>query len=183
VPSKPQSPDPLEPFFADARTIQEKLAAVEREYRAHQSEHECPPIIAGLVLELGEYFSEYAEGAVPTVRVLDRFNTVWSVIAFHGRLRWEIEKTAPRVGDFMAIAYRGVIPSKKKGMNDSYDYAVAVERNPELVDVETNSRGNEVLAGSDPVPSYPDDDDVLDDDVLDTVSAAGQEEGDDAIPF
>ncbi len=97
---------------------------------------------------------------------------------FPGRLRWELKKTAPRVEDLLALAYRGVIPSKKKGLNDAYDYAVAVERNPETVVVEQNNRGNDVLAGSNPVPTLPDDDDVLEE----SDDEPGEEEAD-AIPF
>jgi hypothetical protein len=178
VRQKAASEDLLEPFFTDERTIADKLAATEREWRPHQPEHDCPPIIAGLVLELGEYFSEYSEEPAPTLRVLDRDNTVWSVVGFHGRLRWEVKKTAPRVGDFTAIAYRGVIASKKKGMNDAHDYAVAVERNPDAVVIEQNERGNDQLAGSTPAQPLPPDDEILDETAEGTAEEAG-----DGIPF
>ena len=155
-------PDQLDPFFKDERSLGEKLAATEREWRPHQPAHESPEIIAGLVLETGEYHSEYGEEPAPTLRLLDRQNHVWSVVGFHGRLRWEIKKTGLRVGDFVALAYRGVIPSKKKGLNDAYDYTAAVERNPDTVEIEQSRRGNDVLAGSDPVVSLPEDDEILD---------------------
>jgi hypothetical protein len=175
VKKNPDASDLLEPFFTDERSISEKLAASEREWRPHQPEHDCPPIVGGLVLETGEYFSEYNEEPAPTLRVLDRSNDVWSVVGFHGRLRWELKKTAPRVGDFIAIAYRGVIPSRKAGMNDAHDYAVAVERNPDAVETEQNERGSDVLAGSDVAPPIPPvGDDVVDEPV---------EEADDDIPF
>ena len=151
--SKTETPDPFEPFYVDERTIQEKLAATEREYRPHQPAHGCPAIIGGLVLETGEYFSEYGDGEpVPTLRLLDRSNTVWSIIGFHGRLRYEIEKTKPRIGDYVAIAHRGVIPAKKKGMNDAHDYALAVERNPDAVDVETDDSSDELPVYVSPEP-------------------------------
>ncbi len=66
--SKTQTPDLLDPFYEDTRSISEKLAATEREWRPNQQEHDCPAIIAGLVLELGEYASEYGEEAAPTVQ-------------------------------------------------------------------------------------------------------------------
>lgn len=181
--SKPETPD-LEPFFADERTIQEKLATIEREYRPHQPEHDCPVIIGGLVLETGEYFSEYSEGEpVPTLRILDRTNTTWSIIGFHGRLRYEIKKTAPRVGDFVAVAHRGVIPAKKKGMNDAHDYAIAVERNPDAVVVEQNERGNDVLADSDPAAPLPQHAGDTLDEIVDEIAAETEGDDDDGLPF
>jgi hypothetical protein len=151
--SKPHHDGLLEPFFADERTLVEKLQAEEREWRPHQPEHGCPELVAGLVLELGEYHSSYAGAEpAPTARLLARDGTVWSVVAFHGFLRWEIRRKRPRVGDFVAIAYRGTQKAKREGESDAYVYALEVERNPAAVTVETNARGNEQLAGSDVPP-------------------------------
>jgi len=151
----------LEPFFTDERTIQQKLAATEREWRPQEPGHESPAIIAGLVIEVGEYYSsEYhdengAPKISPTLRVLARDNVVWSVIGFHGYLREDIRRKQPKPGDFVALAFRGTVAARKKGFKDAFDFKVEVERNPDAVATEQNQRGNDALAGSDPVPTLP----------------------------
>lgn len=167
----------LVPFFDDERSLAEKLRASEREWRPHQSEHDCPELIGGLVLELGEYHSSYAGSEpAPTMRILGRDNSVWSVVAFHGFLRWEIQRKSPRVGDFVAIAYRGTQKAKREGESDAYVYVLVVERNPASVAVETNERGNEVLADSSPAQPLPEHVNEILDELVDEVN-------DGALPF
>src|SRR5207247_681422 len=104
--------------------------------------------------------------------VLTADNVVWSIVAFHGFLQSEFDRKQPRVGDFVAITYRGTKPAKKQGESDAYVYRMEVERNPAAVAVETNDRGNEALVGSDPAPTIP----VVEDDTE-------KEADDDGIPF
>jgi hypothetical protein len=183
---KPQSQEQSTPvpFFTDSRSLSEKLAAEDREWRPHQQEHKCPAEIFGLVLELGEYFSSYRDASGEnkthtTARVLSADNTVWSVVAFHGFLQSEFDRKKPRVGDFVAIAYKGTRPAKKAGESDANVYRLEVERNPDSVPVETNDRGNEALVGSDPAPPIP----AVEETVEIDNPMPGRRDDDDDIPF
>jgi hypothetical protein len=83
------------------------------------------------VIERGTYTGN--DGKVhPTARILTADNIEWGVIAFHGWLHSAFERKDPRVGDFVAIAYTGTKPAKRKGDNDAFTYALEVERNPDV---------------------------------------------------
>ena len=95
------------PFFTDIRTLSQKLVADKREWRPTEPEFDCPNMIFGLVLELGEYYGKYREEPAPTMQLLTEDNIVWSVIGFHGYVRSEFAREQPQVGDFAAVAYLG----------------------------------------------------------------------------
>lgn len=123
------------PFFEDTRSLSEKLAGEDREWRPHQPEYDCPNDVYGLVLELGQYFSTYRDASGEykvhtTARVLTEDNVVWSIVGFHGYLQSEFDHKKPRVGDFMAVAYKGTKPARKQGESDPNVYRMEVERNP-----------------------------------------------------
>jgi hypothetical protein len=154
------SNDELVPFFTDKRTISEKLTAEERKWIPTKPAENCPATIAGLVLERGSYDGDYDDEPVPTVRLLDRASVVWSVLAFHGYLRTELERKNPQPGDYAAFAYLGKQPAKREGYSDAHDYRVVVERNPDR-----------------PEPPPP-----VSDDEADAIAAEQAEQADD-IPF
>lgn len=147
------------PFFKDERTLGEKLAADEREWRPHEPEYNCPAVIAGLMLERGTFISKFNKEH-HTARILTAGNVIWSVITFHGYLQSEFDRKDPRVGDFVAAAFRGTKPAKREGESDAFDYRLEVERNPDAVETEENDRGNQTLAGSDPAAAPPTNTDV-----------------------
>jgi hypothetical protein len=119
-------------FFTDPRNFREKLAAEERSWMPHKPEEDCPVLLAGLVIERGAFISSYdGDDQVPTMRVLTADNVEWSVIAFHGWLRAELERHDPHPGDFVALAYKGTKPARTKGDNDAYVYKLVVVRNPD----------------------------------------------------
>lgn len=96
----------------------------------HKAGENCPPVLYGLVIELGSYTSAYGDGeSVPTARLLTADNVEWSVIAFHGWLAAEFDRKQPRVGDFVAIVYQGE-GEAKPGESAPHRYRVIVERNP-----------------------------------------------------
>jgi hypothetical protein len=164
-------PDAPVPFFEDTRTLTEKLAVSRREWRPTQADSDSPPMIFGLVLERGDYFSKYdPETPKPTARLLTADNVEWSVIGFHGFLASELRRKDPRVGDFAAFAFQGTKPGKP-GESDAFVYVVEVERNPDRVDVELDERGAETLPGSDPDPPLP------------APGVDAEPEADDDIPF
>jgi hypothetical protein len=119
------------PFFTDTRSISERLACVEAQWMPTRPEEKCPTMIAGLLLERGIYVDSKHPEPVPTLRILTRDNVEWSVIAFHGYLRGELDRKRPCVGDFVALAFRGTKPATRAGESDSYIYTLAVERNPD----------------------------------------------------
>jgi hypothetical protein len=122
------------PFFEDTRTLAEKLNSQQRKWMPHKDEG--PSMIFGLVLERGTYFSDYYDNDGKrkehcTARVLDATaNIEWSVIGFPGYLDSEFRRKDPHVGDFVGAVYKGVVPAKKKGQSDAYDFQMEVERNP-----------------------------------------------------
>lgn len=126
------------PFFTDSRTLSEKLATEDREWRPHEPEHDCPAQIFGLVLERGTYFSRF-DKEHHTARVLTADNVVWSVIGFHGWLQSELERKNPQVGDFVGIAFTGTKPARREGESPAFTYRVEVVPNPNPTDpAETN---------------------------------------------
>ncbi len=121
--------DDATPFHEDTRTLGEKLEADERNWMPHKNSGD-PQILYGLVLESGTGTSSYDDRAVPTRRILSRANNIeWTVRGFHGYLAGELDRKNPRVGDFVALVYRGTKPGKE-GEHDSHDYKLVVERNP-----------------------------------------------------
>jgi hypothetical protein len=128
VTAQPQASDP-QPFFEDTRTISEKLASDERQWKPHEGEN-CPNTLFGLVLERGTFTSNYDNRDVPTLQILAADGTVWSVTAFHGYLAGAIKRKNPRAGDFVAIAYKGK-GKAKEGESEPYLYQLEVERNPD----------------------------------------------------
>jgi len=117
------------PFFEDTRTLAEKLQVDRRDWIPTKHPDD-PKTIFGLVIERGSYVGK--TDTHPTARVLTADNIEWGVIAFHGWLHSAFDRKDPRVGDFVAIAYTGTKPAKKKGDSDAYTYALEVERNPEM---------------------------------------------------
>lgn len=131
--SKIATPDNNEPvpFFADPRTLTEQLYADRRDWIPTKPEEKCPPIISGLVLELGTYTDLNGE-EVPTLRLLtDDLQIEWSVIGFHGWLKNAIRRKNPNVNDYVLLAFRGVKPTRKKGESDAFMYDLLVARNPD----------------------------------------------------
>jgi hypothetical protein len=128
------TPEPdLTPYFNDPRTLREKMAAEENEWRPHQPEYGSPPMIAGLLLERGEFLSTLGPEPEqkPTLRILEwPANTEWKSIAFHGWLKGEIDRKDPQPGDYVVVAYNGVKKATKAGHNDEYTYRLFVEHNP-----------------------------------------------------
>ena len=127
----PQAQEELAPvpFFTDIRTLSQKLVADKREWRPTEPEFDCPNMIFGLVLKLGEYYGKYREEPAPTMQLLTEDNIVWSVIGFHGYLRSEFARKQPQVGDFAAVAYLGT-KRAKVGESEPNVYQMEVERNP-----------------------------------------------------
>src|SRR5262245_39557115 len=124
------------PFHKDTRTIADKLAVDKRNWTPHK-EHDQPRTIFGLCVERGVYHSSYDKDEPrETMRLLTGDNVEWSVIAFHGYLQSEILRKQPRVGDFVAAAYRGTKPAKKLGESDAHVYVIEIERDPDAPEPE-----------------------------------------------
>jgi hypothetical protein len=118
------------PFFEDTRSIAEQLQVTEENWTPHKDESQ-PRTIYGLCTDRGKYHDDkYGNEPRPTLRLLTRDNTEWSVIGFHGYLRNEILRKNPQAGDFLGIAYKGVKAAAKSGDSDAYVYSLVLERNP-----------------------------------------------------
>jgi hypothetical protein len=146
-----------EPFYSDPRSYQDKLNSDERNWLPHKPAEECPETISGLVLERGTFTSNYdTDELIPTMRILSADNVEWSVIAFHGFLKSELDRKDPRPGDFIAIAYKGTKPSKKAGESDAHVYKVVVERNPNRAADDDHSARDAFLATLETTPNEDD---------------------------
>lgn len=145
----------LEPFFTDPRSIHDRLHAEAAQWIPHKGDG--PALLAGLVLEQGSY-TGLDDKVSPTLRLLDGAGVEWSVIAFHGFLRSELERLQIRIGDWVAISYNGTKPAKKVGQSDAHIYKALVERDPSNPLVES---GDAAPTTDEPAPvSPPTDDDI-----------------------
>jgi hypothetical protein len=123
----------LAPFFTDERSLREKMAADEREWRPTDPKYGCPPLIAGLVLERDTFLSTLGTEPElkPTLRILEMpANIEWKAIGFHGWLKREIETKNPQPGDYVVASHTGVKKTTKAGYSDGFMYRLYVERNP-----------------------------------------------------
>jgi hypothetical protein len=169
----------LEPFFIDPRTLREKMAAEEEEWRPTDSQFGSPPMVAGLVLERDVFISTLGPEPEekPTIRLLEwPANIEWKAIGFHGWLKRELEMKNPQPGDYAVLSYVGVKPATKPGHNDGHMYRSFVERNPE-------GRVAPIDPDDDPSERYAYSDDLGDALVDEAADEPDAEEADDDIPF
>ena len=160
-----------QPFFTDPRTIVQKLETEERNWIPTKPAENCPPMIAGLVLDRGTYLDLNNEPR-QTLRVLaDDGSIVWSVIGFHGWLETAIRTKNPRVGDYVIVLYKGQREKPRKaGETAPYEYRLEVERNPDN-SAQTPLPPEHETATADPVNDEP------------PLSNDGPPLPDDGIPF
>lgn len=138
-----------ETFFEDARSLDEQLGACERSWMPHK-ESESPRVLRGLVIDRSEGTSNYdVTRKVPAIRVLEMpANIEWTARGFHGYLASEIKRKNPRVGDYIAVVYRGTKPGRE-GESDAHDYKLVCQRNPDKPAAEVEPIEDEEEDGND----------------------------------
>jgi hypothetical protein len=82
--------------------------------------------VTGAVLHLGE--DRTAADLIPRLRIQQKDGRVYVVTAHQARLRSELVKAAPAVGDRVRITYNGEADKAAPGMNKAKEFTVEVRR-------------------------------------------------------
>lgn len=108
--------------------------------------------VAGVVLDLVE---PDRKDPTPALKIQTRDGRVYVVTGYQARLRAELVKQAPAVGDAIKITYHGEAKSSAPGMNRAKEFTVVVRRQgsqsgagAEAVSGEVAGSENEPRAGS-----------------------------------
>lgn len=80
--------------------------------------------ITGHVLEL----VNVRKDEPPAIKVQTKEGRVYIVTGHQARLRWELVRQAPAVGDVVTITYHGEAKKAAPGMNKAKEFTVTVKR-------------------------------------------------------
>lgn len=81
--------------------------------------------IAGTILEL---VSTRGKPDPPTIKIQTKDGDVWIIPAHQARLRYELKRARPAVGDRIRITYNGEATKAPAGLSPTKDFAVEVRR-------------------------------------------------------